>query len=236
MKYLALILCSVMTLGLAGCPYDPLLPEAPFLCGPGGKCPDGYSCYGGTCMDKLPECMNPANPLFLGWPDDSDLEPNDHPDMAVVLPCGDDKVISSPAEYIARCPSRAGYTNGFMNLLTCPSGDRDFYAIFMLPNEVVTFQVLHQFNPSAGIPRNLDAYIWRRDEFYVGPECPAGWQCNVVPMGSSTNDNETLTLSTSTASGNPQGWYYLEVRGATYDDLNYYTVSFTLNASGMANP
>jgi len=153
----------------------------------------------------------------------------------VILPCGDDAVISNPASYIARCPSRINYNNGFMNLLTCPNGDRDFYGIFLLPDEEVTFQVLHEFDSANPLPRNLDAAIWRRDEFYAASDCPAGWQCNVA-VGTSIDDNEQLTLSTAPGSGNPEGWYYLEVRGASYDDLNYYTVSFTLNATQETAP
>ena len=50
-----------------------------------------------------------------------------------------------------------------------------------------------------------------------------------VTVGTSTNDNETLTVSTETSTGNPPGWYYLEVHGKTPADLGVYTVSFTLN-------
>ena len=203
--------------GLMGCAYNPALPDEPFWCGPGGKCPDGYDCYGGICGKQLPDCMNPANAEYAGWPDDSDLEPNNHPDLAVILPCGDDPV--SDPTYSQRCPSRENYTNGFMNLLICPQRDRDMYKIFLMQNEVITFQVLYMYSDT--LPRDLDAKVWRYD--YVQQ------QYVEVTVGTSTNDNETVTVSTELSTGNPEGWYYLEVHGKTDADVNYYTVSFTLN-------
>ena len=147
----------------------------------------------------------------------------------VVLPCGDDGVFTNRAEYITRCPifdpggiKRTQYRNGFMNLLTCPNGDRDFYAIYLLPEETVLFEVLYKYDTA--LPRNLDARVWRWDY------ATSLWRDDVA-VGLSTNDNEQLTVSTATGSNNPQGYYYLEVYGATYQDLNYYTVSFTLNAT-----
>ncbi len=222
-KYTPIV--AVAMLLLLSCAYNPALPDDPFLCGEGGKCPDGFTCYGGSCLKAAPACMSPDHPEFIGWPNDSDLEPNDHPDLAVVLPCGDDAVFTNPVDYVARCPSRQGYTNGFMNLLTCPNGDRDFYAIYLLPEEAVAFRVLYQY--SQALPRDIDARVWRWD-FALND-----WR-NDVAVGLSTNDNEEgdgMVVSTATGSNNPQGWYYLEVFGKTYQDLNYYTVSFTLNAS-----
>lgn len=218
--FVAMVMFSLIT-----CAYNPALPDDPFLCGEFGKCPDGYTCYGGTCLDSVPACMSPNHPEFIGWPNDSDLEPNDHPDLAVVLPCGDDGVFTNPIEYGMRCPSRNNYTNGFMNLLTCPNGDQDFYGIYLLPEETVAFRVLYQY--SSALPRDIDARVWRWD-FAMN-----SWRDDVA-IGESTNDNEEgpgMTVSTAASSGNPQGWYYLQVDGKTYQDLNYYTVSFTLNAS-----
>jgi hypothetical protein len=220
-KYIPIVM--VATLSLLSC-YLPALPDDPFLCGEGGKCPEGYTCYGGTCLKHEPACMSSTSPEFLGWPDDSDLEPNDHPDLAVTLPCGDDGIVNSPAEYVARCPTRQNYTNWFMNLLTCPNGDRDFYKIYLLPEEAVTFRVLYNYG-NGTLPRDIDARVWRWD--FPNND----WKNDVVLGGQSTNDNEELTFTTALASGNPQGWYYLEIYGKTYQDLNYYTVSFTLNAS-----
>lgn len=223
-------IAMAFTFSVLSC-YNPALPVDPFLCGAGGSCPEGYTCYGGTCMNEEPACMAGDSLEFAGWPDDSDLEPNDHPDLAVTLPCGDDGVHTDPVSYVARCPSRQGYTNGFMNLLTCPNGDRDFYKIYLLPDEVVAFRVMFQHD----MERDIDARIWREDPFFSDPECPSGWNCR-VSVGLSTNDNEgdadTGSLIVNTTTGtNPPGWYYLEVFGKSYQDLNFYTVSFTLNAS-----
>ena len=211
------ILSAAFLVALAGCAYNPAMPDEPFWCGPGGKCPDGFKCYGGICRKDLPPCMDPTNLEYAGWPDDSDLEPNNVPDLAVTLPCGEDPY--TDPSYATRCPSRDNYTNGFMNLVICPNKDRDMYKIFLQQDEAITFQVLYQYNDL--LPRDLDAKIWRWDfvlQKYVE-----------VTVGTSTNDNEVINLSTDTASGNPQGWYYLEVYGKTEADVNFYTVSFTLN-------
>jgi hypothetical protein len=223
-KYIPFV--AFVTLGLLSC-YNPLLPDDPFLCGEGGKCPDGYKCYGGTCLKKLPACMDPSHPDYLNWPNDQDLEPNDHPSLAVVLPCGDDAVFTNPVEYVIRCPSRHDYTNGFNNLLTCPNGDRDFYAIYLLPEETVTFKIIYNYNSAP--PRDIDGRVWRWN-------FPTSDWRNDVALGLTTNDYEELTFNTIEGSNNPQGWYYLEVFGKTYQDLNFYAVTFTLNASQIASP
>ncbi len=198
--------------GLMGCAYNPALPDKPFYCGAGGKCPDGYDCYGGICSKVRPACMDPSNAEFSGWPDDSDFEPNNHPDLAITLPCMDQ--IPEPT-----CPARQDYVNGFMNLVICPSGDRDMYKFFMQPNEVITFQLLYMYSDT--LPRDLDVKIWRYD--YVQE------QYVEVTVGTSTNDNETVTLSTETSTGNPSGWYWFEVHGKTEADVNKYTITFELN-------
>jgi hypothetical protein len=219
MKTIPWILSAALTLSFFGCAYDPLLPEDPFWCGPGGKCPEGYSCYGGICSTERPACMDPSNPEYADWPDDSDLEPNNHPDLAVTLPC----MVDPTENPDANCPARTEYTNGFMNLLICPSKDRDMYKFYMLQDEVIAFSVLYNYGDGT-LPRDIDARVWRYDfntEQYI--EAP------INPGGQSTRDNENFTLSTELATGNPAGWYYLEVYGKTGQDVNTYTVTFTLN-------
>jgi hypothetical protein len=194
-------------------------------CGPGGTCPVGYSCQNGLCVGGTgPTECDLSDPQYEGWPDDSDLEPNDHPDNATVLHCGDDAVFTNPVEYVARCPSRENYVNGFMNLLTCPGGDRDFYAIYLLPAETVRFNLLYQY--AWDPPRDLDIRVWCWDY-------PTNDWRDDVAVGLSTNDNEELTVSTAAGSSNPQGWYYLEVFGKTAQDMNFYAISFTLNEGTM---
>jgi hypothetical protein len=193
------------------------------LC-PGGTpcalCPVSDHCYDGICTLSLPACLDPTHPDYLGWPDDTDLEPNGLFELATVLPCGDDGVAVNPGEYITRCPSRASYTNGFMNLVICPEGERDLYGLYLLDGETVVFDVLYQY--SASLPRDLDVRVWTFDD---GNQ---QWRGDVA-VGLSTNDNEQVSFSTGGGSGNPGGWYYLEVAGKTPSDVNFYTVSFTLN-------
>lgn len=220
MRSVRWILSVIVLLGGAvGCAYNPALPDQPFLCGPGAKCPDGYQCYGGICGKTLPACMDHNSAEFSDWPDDSDLEPNNTQELALTLPCGENPLEDST--YGQRCPSRENYTNGYMNLTVCPENDSDFYKIFLQENETVTFQVLYQFSQQP--PRDVDARVWRQDN--IDPTV----DYREVTVGTSTNDNETLTVSTETSTGNPPGWYYLEVHGKTATDVGVYTVSFTLN-------
>lgn len=218
MRTFSTLFCATWILALTSCAYNPALPDEPFWCGAGGKCPDGYNCYGGICRKTLPECMDPSVPMYANWPDDSDLEPNNHPDLAVTLPCGDNP--SADPNYSVRCPNRTNYTNGFMNLVICPPKDRDLYKIFLLQDEAITFQILYRYGDGL-LPRDLNAKVWRWDY--------AMNRYLEVTVGQSTNDNETLTVATDTGGGNPAGWYFLEVHGATDNDVNTYTVSFTLN-------
>lgn len=187
---------------------------------PCGTCPVSGHCYDGICTLALPDCLDPSHPDYLGWPDDTDLEPNGLFALATTLPCGDDGVAIDPPEYNSRCPSRANYTNGFLNLLICPVGERDLYGIYMLDNEAVTIQVIHQY--SMALPRDLDVRVWTFDD---GNQ---QWRGDVA-VGLSTNDNEQVSFTTGAGNGNPEGWYYVEIAGKSPQDVNYYTISFTLN-------
>ncbi len=189
-------------------------------CDPYGVCPPGYTCQDGYCYGSTPTECDLSDPQYAGWPNDSDLEPNDHPDDAVVLPCGDDAVFADPQEYLSRCPSRMSYVNGYMNLVICPPGDRDFLAVYLLPEESLQFNLMYMY--AYDPPRDLDARVWTWD--FIRDD----WRDDVA-VGLSTNDNEELTVSTGQGSSNVQGWYYLEVFGKTLHDMNFYTVSFTLN-------
>ena len=219
-----LTVLAVLPLAVPGCDDSGYC--EPCSCDPWGCwCPGGYNCVDGCCVGQgLPPCMYPNHPEYQGWPNDLDLEPNDHPDLAVVLPCGDDLVATDPAQYENRCPSRNNQTHGFMNVVICPEGDRDFYAIYLLEDETITFDVV--FELDGALRRDLDAAVWTWD--------PAlgEWREDVA-VGTSTNDSEQLDVSTVPGSNNPQGWYYIEVRGKSNDDLNYYNVSYTLNEFWM---
>lgn len=219
MRTIPYVICATLGLALWGCAYNPALPDEPFICGPGGKCPDGYSCYGGICRKTLPACMDPRVPMYALWPNDADLEPNNHPDLAVTLPCGDNPTID-PAAYQVRCGDRINATNGYMNLVICPEKDRDLYKIFLQQDEALAVTVLYKYGDGL-LPRDLNAKIWRWDyamNLYIE-----------VTLGMSTNDNENLTVSTDVGSGNPPGWYFIEVHGATDADVNFYSLQFTLN-------
>lgn len=215
------ILGALLATGALAACYNPALPAEPFLCGPGGACPSGYTCYGGICRDSVPGCVTRQDGTLYGdWPaqaNDNDLEPNNHEDLATTLPCGQNP--RTDPTYATRCPTRDNYTNGLMNLTICPAKDMDFYKIYLYSGETITFEVvfLHQSTP----PRNLDAQVKTLD--------PITGQMKQVAIGQSTNNNETLNVSVDPAAELYEGWYYLVVYGATPADENYYTVSFTLN-------
>jgi hypothetical protein len=218
------IIGALLTAALAAC-YNPALPAEPFLCGAGKKCPDGYACYGGICRDSAPACLTRSEQKYFDWPvdnqgrpaTDEDLEPNNHEDLATTLPCGSDP--RTDPTYGTRCPTRENYTNGLMNLTVCPKKDYDFYKIYLFANETITFEIvfMHTVDP----PRNLDAQVKTWDF--------AQQKFVQVGLGQSTNNNERINLSINPAEGKLEGWYYLVVYGATPEDENFYTVSFTLN-------
>jgi hypothetical protein len=75
--------------------------------------------------------------------------------------------------------------------------------------------------PSGGndgdLPHDLDARAWR-----WGSNANDGLEVASVTSGT---DNETFTISTAATSGNPPGWYVLEVHGKTVSDTNTYTIA-----------
>jgi hypothetical protein len=219
------LLGALLTLSSVGC-YNPALPDEPFLCDlPRGKgtCPDGYDCFGGICGKSIPDCLSWADPMYINWPNDNDFEPNNHPGLAVELPCGGNP---NDPSYAALCPNRENAVNGFANLLICPIGDVDFYKIYLLPEETVDFTIYYRYDTV--LPRDIDAKVWRWDLLnlkYVEVS---------VNGGLSTTDNEDFTISTAVATGNPEGWYYIEVFGKGTADpakgnVNFYSINFKLN-------
>src|SRR5262245_17250126 len=113
MRFLAL-LCF-----LAGCPYEPDLGVAPFLCGPVDqekRCPDGYDCVpqGGSgaevCLIKTGGTI-PPDASNTNCADDSPLEPNNQISNAWQTPVDTTKMFP------------------LAGLAICPNGDKDTYAV-----------------------------------------------------------------------------------------------------------
>jgi hypothetical protein len=213
--------CSIGTCG--DCTCDP--GEDPASCPAdcqyysclGQSCSGGETCYDTVCVAGLPACMDVTQPPFQTWPDDSDLEPNGTRSQAVTLPCGDDGVVTDPAEYALRCPTRQSYMNGFMNLLICPAGERDLYGLYLLSGESVAFNLMYMIDvPTQRL--DLDLTVWRWDD--------AAQQLLEEATAASSNDNETLSITASA-----EGWYYADVHGKCQPDINHYRISFTLNPS-----
>lgn len=149
---------------------------------------------------------------------DEDLEPNDDHELAITLPCGDDAVSTDPAEYFARCPARDGANNGFTTIEICSAGDRDFYQLYLLSDETAVIDVLFSYDGTQG--QDIDLRVWRWDS------TANDWL--EVASATSETDNEAATVSTAGASGNPEGWYVLEVYGKTAADTNTYTIMYAL--------
>ncbi len=232
MKRLVTILVGG-ALATAGC-YNPELAPSPFLCGAGGTCPDGYSCYGGVCMDSKPECMQPG--FVFDGASDQDSEPNNYPELAITLSCGANP--DSPEYAPCSCPTvpskpgyrRAYYKNGTPTAAICPAGDNDFYKFWLLQNEVLEVTVNYSYN----VGRDLDLEVWRPN---------AQGTLEKIGEAKSTNDNDTLTINATVS-----GYYYILVMpkntkdqfgpdGALIRpaDMNEYVLSFELNPPGCNN-
>ena len=228
MKRLSLFAAG-FCLALSAC-YNPELAPSPFLCGAGGTCPKGYKCYGGICMDSKPECMQEG--YFFDGNADKDLEPNNHPELATDLPCGDP---FSPNYTPCSCPPlvqiggrRQTYQNGLQGLGICPAGDFDYYRFYLFAGETLTIHLIYRYN----LGRDLNLNILQAN---------AQGTYDVKAQARSSNDNEDLEYTALV-----DDWYYIVVIPAnpldvidpnTGDvmrpaDLNEYILQFVLNELG----
>jgi hypothetical protein len=181
----------------------------------GQSCPGTGTCYDGVCIQGLPDCMDPTHPDFQSWPDDSDLEPNGTPALAVTLPCGDDGVVIDPAEYYSRCPTRDNYPNGFINLAICPAGEHDLYGLYLLAGDVMTAKIMYLYDPATN-HFDIDLTVWWWDD--------ANQQAVEVATADTTTHNDDLSITAQ-----QEGWYYLDVYGKCQPDINNYTIMYLLN-------
>jgi hypothetical protein len=117
----AFLVTTLLAAAAACSPYNPDLPDQPFLCGSGSpQCPDGYTCMSGSagsvCVSD--DGNNPGGGTDGGGngncADDSNLEPND----------------SLATAYVTPVDMGAGGFNTFnlAGLAICPAGDVDNYA------------------------------------------------------------------------------------------------------------
>jgi hypothetical protein len=106
---------SLLLVLLVACDaYDEDLGPTPFLCGPDGACPSGYTCTDDPANGRM-VCVASDDSISntFDCDDDSDLEPNDMLDMAAMTPVDMMKTYSLDGRAI------------------CPAGDRDTYAVMM---------------------------------------------------------------------------------------------------------
>lgn len=98
---------------LAACnPYDPELPNHPFLCGgpANDKCPEGFTCNADMVCEKVATGSDVDASTAFQCADDSSLEPNDVPNQAYITPIPN---------------ARPDYA--LVGLAICPPGDKDHF-------------------------------------------------------------------------------------------------------------
>lgn len=94
--------------------YDEDLGPTPFLCGPDGACPNGYSCMDDPANGrKVCVASDDSISSEFDCADDSDLEPNDVLAEAATTPLDQMKTFSLDGRAI------------------CPAGDVDTYAVMI---------------------------------------------------------------------------------------------------------
>jgi hypothetical protein len=217
MKRIFLLFSLVSMAVLSGC-YDPSLGPFPFVCGGSHgnpECPEGYSCYGGQCLDQAPACYD----SYLGpikGDADRDFEPNNVPKLAYTVICGD--------EVNPYCPQRYGIQQQYVNLVICGEaltdpasgglygGDRDYYRIYLSMGESIAITLKYNYQ----MGKDLDMRL-------LGDE-QSNWA--QLKMSQSTNDDEQITHAAEYT-----GWHYIEIKGKTPSDNQFYALQWTLTAA-----
>lgn len=205
-----LLLAILLSTTLFGC-YNPELGDEPFVCGGthgAGECPEGYGCYGGICLESAPACWTSTFGLIPGNAD-FDYEPNNTPDLAFMVQCGD-----IPGNNQA-CPTRWDTERTYRNLAICGEGDIDIFKIYLDQGE--TFDVTMWYDYVAGGDLNMVLFHQESDGGYnlSDPD----------EISLSTNNDEEITHSVTLS-----GWYYLMIFGATVSDVNGYALQWTILA------
>jgi len=193
--------------------YNPSLNDEPFLCGGSHgnpECPDGYQCYGGICRTSPPECW--AKDYFgtgSGF-DDVDLEPNNIPSLAWVLPCGD----MNAGTQGSNCPNRYAPQN-YTKLAICGENDIDFYKIYLYSGEVIDFTLKYDYAAF----RDLSLSLWKETVNADGSV-----DRELIQTSASTNSDEKITYNVDST-----GWYYFMVYGATSQDTSDYALMWQVS-------
>lgn len=93
-------------------PYDPELPNHPFLCGgpDNDKCPEGYECNAEGVCEQNPTGGDIDASTAFQCSDDSSLEPNNEPMQAYITP-----IPTARPDY------------ALVRLSICPAGDKDHF-------------------------------------------------------------------------------------------------------------
>jgi Bacterial pre-peptidase C-terminal domain len=208
-------LLLLSSLAFSAC-YSPELNDEPFACGGthgDGICPDGFSCYGGMCLDSMPVCWQDNFFGTISGADDNDFEPNNTPDLAYMMQCGD-----TLERNIASCPQRFDITRTYLNLAVCGEGDIDIYKIYLVAGEQI--DIVMKYNYGQGL--DLDMVLFHST---INPS-DGSFSYNLSTpdqQSVSTNDDENITLNSTVT-----GWYYLMVYGKTIADINGYALQWTL--------
>ncbi|MBU1218727.1 PPC domain-containing protein [Myxococcota bacterium] len=212
-----LFLLFITVLSFYGC-YNPDLNDNPFVCGGSHgnpECPDGYSCYGGICLDQKPACWTDYFFNTVHGYADQDFEPNNVPSLAYTLQCGD---IVNPA-----CPTRYDIPFTSSNLVICGEGDIDIYKIHLKAGETINMSMFY----TNAVNGNLDISFFHQDPnsgtYNLSNPDAYSWKTGSTP---SEAVEEEFTFLVPT-----EGWYYLMVFGKTYADINKYVLQWEITAS-----
>jgi hypothetical protein len=205
MRQLSLALFTSIVAASGACtPYDPALPDTPFLCGQSEpKCPDGYTCTGMDAMNRM-TCVSgngsggpPVDGHTSGFQcaDDHDIEGanrNDDVSHAWQTPINEAGKTTFP----------------LAGLAICPSGDKDTYAV-NITVEGQNLSALVEYQ-SDGSP--LSVVILNSGGTAIASSTPAG------------TDMVKATLNNAAVGSSP---YYVQVYGPATGENNY-KVTFTV--------
>ena len=203
-------IATLLLVVTAACsPYSPDLGNTPFLCGSAApQCPDGYTCSGGdagvgaanpgVCVKNGATAPDGPNPNGM-CADDSQIETQDGANNDTVATAYQTPVATSRGSI------------DFAGLAICPSGDKDYYAVFLTKTQsidvTITYEawggvpqasiqscagtIVGQFSPVSGMDRTLHSSVANLSSgtWYVEVQGPASTGSN------ETRNNYTLSIN-----------------------------------------
>lgn len=202
-----LLLASLVILGcaqtLACTPYDPSLPDTPFLCGTSDPmCPDGYGCTGMDSMSR-PVCVKNGGTASLDGGTSG-------------FQCADDSAIEGPNrnDTIANAwispVASTKMSLPLAGLAICPAGDKDTYQVQITQTgQNLIAKLEYQADGAA-----LSMTVMNTGGTAIASGSPAG------------TDTVMVTVNNLPTGSSP---YYVQIYGPTTGENNY---KLTLSVTG----